>query len=261
MKRQLGRALLLSAAIGLSAQAAEVRLVTGNDYAPLTGHSLTGSGMLSQIVQAAFARSGMASTLAWQPWNRAYLMTLQGEYDATFPYIRADQREHDFYYSEPVYLSQQHLFSRSDDAFETIDAQQESGRRLCHPLGWELPEFVQALVDGGVLVRHSPQGLSECAQLLLLGRDDFFLADVQLGRHALSSTAAPPLQFHISQSVLSRQTLHLMVPRSHPGAVELIEQFNMGLAALHASGEYERMLDNFLLDRPANREQLSSVAH
>lgn len=259
MKRQLGRALLVSAAISLSTQAADIRLVTGDDYAPLTGQSLAGSGMLSQIVQEAFARSGMTSTLAWQPWNRAYLMTLRGEYDATFPYIRADQREHEFYYSEPVYLSEQHLFSRADDAFETIDAQQASGRRLCHPLGWQLPEFVQALVDGGVLVRHSPQGLSECAQLLLLGRDDFFLADLQLGRYALSSTGAPPLQFHISQSVLSRQTLHLMVPRSHPDALTLIEQFNVGLAALHASGEYERAFDDFPFDQPADREQVSAA--
>lgn len=261
MRSQLGRALLVSAAICLSTQAADIRLVTGDDYAPLTGQSLAGSGMLSQIVQEAFARSGMTSTLAWQPWNRAYLMTLRGEYDATFPYIRADRREQEFYYSEPVYLSEQHLFSRADDAFETIDAQQASGRRLCHPLGWQLPEFVQALVDGGLLVRHSPHGLSECAQLLLLGRDDFFLADLQLGRYALSSTGAPPLRFHISQSVLSRQTLHLMVPRSHPGAVELVEHFDVGLTALHASGEYERMMDNFLLDQSANSGQLSAVTH
>lgn len=261
MKRQLCCVLLLSLVIGPSAHAADVRLVTGNDYAPLPGQPLAGSGMFSQIVQAAFARRGIASTLAWQPWNRGYLMTLRGEYDATFPYIRADQREREFYYSEPVYLSEQHLFSRSDDAIELSDVQQASRRRLCHPLGWQLPEFFQALVDGGVLVRHSPQGLSECAQLLLLGRDDFFLADLQLGRYALSSTAAPPRRFHISRSVLSGQTLHLIVPRNRPGAVELIEQFNMGLATLHANGEYERMIDNFPLDQPAEREKLSAVTH
>ena len=64
---------------------AEVQLVTGDDYAPLTGKSLAGAGVLSEVVQAAFAQSGMPSSLAWQPWKRGYLMTHRGEYDATFP--------------------------------------------------------------------------------------------------------------------------------------------------------------------------------
>lgn len=244
MKGRLSSVLLLTVAISLGAHATSVRLVTGDDYAPLTTQSLAGSGALSQIVQAAFARSGMASTLAWQPWKRGYLMTLRGEYDATFPYIRGDQREQDFLYSESLYLSEQHLFSRATDAFELEQVQQASGLRLCHPLGWHLPGFVQAMVEKGVLVRHSPPGLNECAQLLLLGRDDFFLADLQLGRYALESTAAARQRFHISRSVLSHQTMHLIVPRNHPGGIKLIEQFNKGLAALRASGDYDQLIDH-----------------
>lgn len=261
MKKQLGSVVLLSLAIGFSAHAANVRLVTGDDYAPLTGQSLAGSGVLSRIVQAAFARTGVPSTLAWQPWNRGYLMTLRGEYDATFPYIRADPREQAFYYSQPVYLSEQHLFSRLGDALELPDLEHANRLRLCHPLGWELPASVQTLVDRGVFVRHSPQGLSECAQLLLLGRDDVFLADLQLGRYAVASTAGASQRIHISQSVLSRQTLHLIVPRDHPGAVELVERFDQGLEALRASGEYERLIDEFQLEQQTDEAQLSAVRH
>jgi len=242
--------LLLSLAIGSAANAAEVRLVTGDDYAPFTGQSLAGGGRLSQVVQEAFSRSGVVSTLVWQPWNRGYVMTLQGEYDATFPYIRADERERDFLYSSPIYLSEQHLFSRAADAFELEDLSGTSGRRLCHPLGWRLPDGVQSLVEQGVLVRHSPPGLEECAQLLLLGRDDFFLADLRLGNFALESTHAPRMSFHVSSSVLSRQTMHLIVPRSRPGAGALIEQFDAGLAALRASGDYQRLIEDEVAGAP-----------
>jgi len=175
-------------------------------------------------------------------------MTLRGAYDAAFPYIRVDQRERDFLYSAPLYVSEQHIFSRATDAIELEDLPQVSGRRLCHPLGWQLPDVVQALIEQGVLVRHSPQGLSECAVLLLLGRDDFFLADLHLGNYALRSTAAPRLHFHMSSSVLSRQTMHLIVPRGHAGAGELLEQFDRGLAALRASGEYQHLRERFLAD-------------
>lgn len=235
--------LLLSLTISLATHAADVRLVTGDDYAPLTGRSLAGAGMLSQVVQAAFARSELTTSLAWQPWRRGYLATLRSEYDATFPYIRAEQREREFLYSAPLYVSEQHLFSRASDPVELEDLSGVSGRRLCQPLGWQLPASVQALVNQGILVRHSPPGLSECAQLLLLGRDDVFLADLQLGNYALQSTEAPRLRFHVSSSVLSRQTMHLIVPRNHPGAAELVEQFDRGLATLRASGEYQHIIE------------------
>ena len=171
MKGFCSRGALLSLAVSLGAHAADVRLVTGDDYAPLTDRALPRGGMLSAVALAALERSGLASSLAWQPWDRGYLMTLRGEYDATFPYIRAEQREHDFLYSAPLYVSEQHLFSRATDSVEVNDLAGVSGRRLCHPLGWQLPAGVQTLVDRGVLVRHSPPSLSECALLLLLGRD------------------------------------------------------------------------------------------
>lgn len=238
--------LLLSLALSLGAQAAEVRLVTGDHYAPYTGRSLVGSGMLSQVVQAAFARSGMTSTLFWQPWNRGYLMTLLGKYDATFPYVRAPLREQAFLYSAPLYLAEQRLFSRAEDAFELEDLPGMSGSRLCHPLGWHLPEMIQTRVDQGALVRHSPSGLSECARLLLLGRDDFFLADLRSGQLALRSAGAPRQRFHVSAEVLGRQTMHLIVLRSHPSAAELIERFDQGLSSLHVDGAYQRLIDDFL---------------
>ena len=243
MKRYWTRGLLLSLAISLGAHAEHVRLVTGDDYAPLTGRSLAGAGVLSEVVQAAFARSGKTTTLAWQPWKRGYLMTLRGEYDATFPYIRADKRERDFLFSAPLYVSEQHLFSLVETSVELDDLAGVSGRRLCQPLGWQLPGRVQALVDQGVLVRHSPPGLTECARLLLLGRDDVFLADLRLGRFALRSTEASQSRFHVSGAVVSRQTMHLIVPRDRAGAGELIELFDNGLQALRASGEYQHLMD------------------
>lgn len=233
----------MSLAVSLGAHAAEVRLVTGDDYGPLTGRSLAGAGMLSEVVQAAFALDGINSSLAWQPWNRGYLMARRGEYDATFPYIRTEQRERDFLYSAPLYVSEQHLFSRAGDSVELENLHRPGGLRLCLPLGWQLPAAIETLVRQGVLERHSPPGLSECAQLLLLGRDDVFLADLHLGNYALQTTAAPRTSFHVSDTVVGHQTMHLIVPRNQAGADRLIQQFDRGLAALRASGEYRRLLE------------------
>ena len=71
---------------------------------------------------------------------------------------------------------------------------------------------------------------------------------LSLGHGALLATGAPLQRFHISRSVLGRQTMHLIVPRSRAGAEALIERFNQGLATLRASGDYQRLIDSILTD-------------
>lgn len=246
MAGQWRACLLLGLALSGAAWAAELRLVTGDDYAPFTGQSLPGGGLLTQVVHAALAERGLSATLAWQPWKRGYLKTLRGDYDATFPYVPGAQRQAEFLYSAPLFVAEQHLFSRAGDAIEVADLSRLAGKRLCYPLGWQPPAPIQALLDQGLLTRHSPLGLNECARLLLLARDDLFIADRRLGESALRATGAPASRFHRSQGVFGNSTLHLIVPRNHPRGAELIAEFDLGLAALQASGAYQRLLEAYL---------------
>ncbi|MDO9616442.1 MAG: transporter substrate-binding domain-containing protein [Pseudomonas sp.] len=238
--------LLLSLLLCTSALAAPLRLVTGDDYAPFTGKALPAGGMLTQVVRAALQRSNIDSSLDWQPWNRGYLKTLRGQYDATFPYVRTPQREEVFLYSEPLFVAEQHIFSRAGQVIEINDVPSMQGLRLCYPLGWQPPPIIQQLLDDGQLRRHSPTGLNECARLLLMDRDDFFISDRRLGETALQLSGVPVEQFRRSDSAISRSTLHLIVPRSHPQAAVIIAQFNQGLAQLRASGDYQRLLERNL---------------
>jgi polar amino acid transport system substrate-binding protein len=240
-----GRAALLSLLLCASARAEVLHLATGDDYAPFTGKALAGQGMLTQVVRAALAEQGMAMTLDWLPWNRGYLKARRGEYDATFPYVRSAEREAEFLYSAPIYLSEQYLFSRAGDAIEFADLPAMTGRRLCYPLGWQPAAMIQQLIDKGILLRHSPLGLQECARLLLLQRDDLFIADRHLGNSALRSIGAEPSAFHRSQAAFERNTLHFIVSRQHPRAAELIERFDRGLQALKASGDYQRLIKRY----------------
>lgn len=228
-------------------QAESLRLVSGNDYAPFTGEQLPGGGMLSQLVQAALGERDIAITLDWRPWNRGYQMTLQGEYDATFPYIRTAEREREYAYSEPLFVAEQHLFSRAGEVFEADNLTALVGTRICYPLGWQPPAAIQQLIEEGRLTRHSPPGLEACAKLLLLNRDDFFVSDLRLGQAALRASGAPLSRFRRSAKVFSSSALHLIVPRQHPQAEEIIASFNTGLASLRASGKYQQIIEDYLL--------------
>lgn len=228
------------------ASAETMRLVTGDDYAPFTGQQLSGGGLLTQVVQAALAQVEVKTELEWHPWNRGMQMTLKAEYDATFPYVYTAERGHDYLYSEPLAVIEQHLFSRAGEVYEVSNLAALTGKRLCYPLGWQLPAALDQMIEQGLLTRHSPIGLPQCARLLLLNRDDVFVADSMIGAGALSQADASPGQFQRSQSTFPSTSLHLLVSRQHPQAEQLIAVFNRGLALLRENKQYEQLVINYL---------------
>jgi polar amino acid transport system substrate-binding protein len=241
--------LLLVLAYCHSAIAENLRLVTGDDYAPFTGKSLPAGGMLTQVVQAVLAQGNIESTLDWQPWNRGYLKTLRGEYDATFPYVPTPERELEYLYSAPLLVVEQYIFSRADDPIEQTDVQTLQGRRVCIPLGWQPPTVIQGLIDQQVLVRHSPIGIKECARLVLIGRDDFFVADRRIGDTALQLSGATPDQMRRSNNRVSSSSLHLIVPRNHPRGALIIEMFDQELISFRSNGGYQQALEGYMQAR------------
>lgn len=241
--------LFSSLCMPLWAAAEPLRLVTGDGYAPFTGKDLPGGGILTQVVQAALSRSQATSELHWRPWNRGLLMTLEGQYDATFPYVRSLVMAQDYLFSDPLLVVRQHLFSRAGEVYEVDDLAALAGKRLCYPLGWQLPVAIQIMVEQGRLTRHAPQGLNECARLLLLQRDDFFIANGPIGEAALDATGEPASRFRRSQSTFPERSLHLIVSRRHPRAEQVLLTFNQGLAGLQAGNQYRQILDGYLQQR------------
>lgn len=240
---------LLLISLNLSAQATSLRLVTGDNYAPFTGKSLPGGGMLTMVVDAALQERGIPYSLDWRPWNRGYLKTLRGFFDATYPYEPGPEREIDYLYSEPLLEAERYLFSRADENIDLNDLSTLRGRSFCHPLGWQAPALLQPLVEQGLLTRHSPIGLNECMRLLLLGRDDFLIVDRRLAEAAMTLVGIQPGQLRRSAEAVSHSTLHLIVPRSHPQGQQLIARFNHGLRSLKESGRYQSLVSDYLQSR------------
>lgn len=246
MFNYLLRCLLLAICLPVSAFAEELSLVSGEDYAPFTGSDLPGGGMLTQIVQAAFAQQGVSTLLVWQPWKRGYLEASQGKYAATFPYVRTPEREQEFLYSAPIYTFNQRLYSRAGEVYEPDNLSALVDKRLCYPLGWQPPPVIQQMIERQQLKLHAPKTLAACAQIVLLQRDDFFLANSMLGDIVLRRMGEQRTGLRTSTTSFPANTLHFLVSRSYPQAAELLQRFNQGLATLQASGEYQQLIEQYL---------------
>ncbi|MDD0842792.1 substrate-binding periplasmic protein [Pseudomonas sp. Gutcm_11s] len=225
------------------ASAAQVRLVTGDDYAPFTGQSLPAGGMLTELVQRTLQQAGHQTSLAWLPWKRGYRAALKGQFDATYPYLASGEREADYLFSTPLYVTTRHLFSRAGDAWEPDDSARLMGKRMCLPLGWQPPASFARLLEAGQLHLHEPQDLTACARLVEMGRDDFFIADSLLGERAIFLSGTGSASFNISRGSVGSSSLHLLVPRNRSDAQQLIDQFDSALRQLQESGEYARIIE------------------
>lgn len=245
----MARRLLLCVLLGLgspvSAAQPPLNLVSGNDYAPFAGSDLPAGGMLTEIVQAALAQQQVPSTVDWKPWKRGYLETLRGKYAATFPYRRSPERELEYLYSEPLYTNNPRIYSRAGEVLEPDNLAALKGKRLCVPLGYLVQADIQPMVERGEITLHTPQTLDACARLLLLQRDDFFITDAMLGDIVLRGMGKDISAFRSSIAAFSSSSLYFIVPRQNPQAKQLLETFNAGLAALRASGEYGRLIEDY----------------
>lgn len=243
--RKIAAAWMMSMLAALPAGAGTIRLVTGDDMPPYTGKELPHYGMLSEIVQRAFAQGGLQTTLDWAPWRRGYELTRAGEYDATFPYARKEEREKDYLYSDLVYGGVRSVFARPGSGIDPARPETFHGLSYCAPTGFIVYPRIQALLDQGAITAQHPNSMLACAKMLALGRVDFFITDAVSGNNAIRRADVADQVVRLPKP-FDQAAFHLIVPRSRPGAQALVARFNGGLKKLKASGEFTRIIHRHL---------------
>jgi polar amino acid transport system substrate-binding protein len=232
--------LLLSFAM-LGARAGPLKLVTGDDYLPYTAKNMPNGGMLTEIVRRSFELSGHPTTLDWVPWKRGYELTRIGEYDATFPYIRKDEREKDFLFSDLVYGGVLSVYARRDNGIDPARHDSFQGLTYCVAGGFIVyKEFDPMLRDARIKLQRPPSLLS-CARMLALGRADFFITESSVGDEVLQQAQVGDKVVRLA-TPFDRADFYLIISKRHPNGQALLDSFNAGLRRLKASGEYERIV-------------------
>jgi polar amino acid transport system substrate-binding protein len=234
---------LTLAALPAGAASPTVALTTGPDYPPFTDPLAPGGGQAVRVVRAVFARMGQEVRLDWLPWNRGYLLTLAGQYQATFPYLHSEERQREFLYSDSILVAQSHLFMRQGDSLQADQPDSFRGRALCVVRGFASPlrQRLQAQIASGQTLVHEAPSLDSCARMLALKRVDAFSAlDVQ-GRAAVRE-AGLDNQITAAPRPVATLDFALISPRNQPEAAAFIGRFNAALRQLRADGSYKRLL-------------------
>lgn len=220
----------------VAADTASLKLVTGSDYAPYVDDRLPDGGPVALLVRRAFAKSGLTVDISVEPWRRGYEAMLARRFDATFPYIRTEQRARDTLFSDPITTVRQHLVVAAGNERAAMATGWMKGRSVCAAVGYGMPPWLDLLVQKGDVQRVTPTQQRSCLSMIAAGRADFMVEDDRIALARRAEAGEREKLTTVPGPAASQSTLHLIVPRSHPEAQRILDAFNQGLAQLHAEG-------------------------
>jgi polar amino acid transport system substrate-binding protein len=245
-----------------------IEFLTADGYAPFTGRTLEGGGMLTEVLSSAMgvikqeARGRFDFGISWvNDWS-AHLnpLLLTRAFDVGFPWSRPDCdggvdldatsqfRCRRFFFSDPLYEVTTSLFVRNNSAITTLQSEKIAGATLCLPAGqsvYELDQGGRNWVKDGKVALMRPPTVDECLRLLDNGTVEGVVATEFAGRASMISLGIADKVRVLDQPV-ALTPLHVVISKSHPHARTILYYVNTALSKLRESGDYDMIIERHL---------------
>ncbi len=230
---------------GFHAHASEV-LLTTSTYEPYVIEQ-TGeiSGLVPDIVCAAFHESNVNVVFRFQPWKRGEEKVASGEFYGTFPYLRTEQRSEKFEFSDPVINFFPKFFYKKSKFPNGLSWQNLKDLNV-YVIGGVLGYWYEkSFKDAGLRVQYVTTDQQNIGKLML-GRIDLTLMDELVGWRLIRQAFPEQVDaFAVAGKPESSDAFRLMISRSYPNAKELTETFNAGLQIILKNGKYAEILNEY----------------
>jgi len=227
--------------------------ITNGEWPPYMSETLPHFGIVSRIVRESFARHNITVNYTFYPWSRALTQAQTGQYDGSAVWVYSEEREADFYISDPVIRSQYVFFHRRDDDFSWESAEDLKGYRIGGTRNYYYSKwFAEAEADGTIKVERERSDEINLRKLAH-GRIDLFPMDPVVAAEMISRLSQTDemakLTYH--PKPLHTMSLRLLLTRTNPDNKEAMNSFNQGLRAIRDEGLVERYMNEYLIQRDA----------
>ncbi len=217
------------------------------EYAPLMGEKLKGYGIEPAVVTAAFKKVNVDVKYDFFPPKRTFQAAKDGVYDGTVGWVRSEEREKSFYYSEAIFQAPLLLFHLKEFRFdwETIDDLRGVliGITANHYYG---PAFQNALDAGNLIVDVASKDTLQFDKLLR-HRIKINPMNLYTGYYMIQEKFTPEKAaiFTHHPRPLKTSVYHVLFPRKVKESAARVDLFNEGLQQLKDSGEYDKIIETY----------------
>lgn len=238
---------------------AELKLLTGGNFAPFTDQDWPGQGLITEIVNAAMEAtpSPVTYSITWEDDWSQHLFPLLSEkkFDMGFPWYRPDcdatpdnERCANFHFSDPLVEILVLLFVKADSGFDYTEDADVIGKTICRPKGYfthDLDRPGREWISKGLIKLVQPATPQECFQAVLDGTVDAATVNVFLGAETIEEMGLRGRVVPLDKP-LSVEGLHVIISKTHWRGTTFLYRFNAGLAALKESDRYGQIVSKHL---------------
>jgi polar amino acid transport system substrate-binding protein len=226
--------------------------LANEEYPPYTSENLKDYGVTSAIVTAAFRLEGIKTQYQFLPSARAYYMTRLGEFDGTVPWAKREGREQYFFYSDPVIeVDKEYFYSLKETSLawdaDTSEISDLENVKIATVIGYNYSDKLQNAEKSHQLQTVRLDSLKQGFSMLLAGRVDTVVSKKIVAEQVLIKDFTQEQRAKLTLIPVSNNKSshdYLLISRQAKHAEYFLDAFNHGLKKLHASGEYQHLMND-----------------
>ena len=205
--------------------------IASGEWPPLISQQLPNGGEITHIITQAFLRQGITVNYSYFPWARSLALTQSGQFDATPGWFYNEERNKQFYFSEPVLKASETLIILKSAPWTITRYQDLQNKTIAGMRGYSYGDtFDQSEAEGFFTVIRN-KDYDQNLRMLLSGRVDLVIGQQAVIDQEVKKLLSPNeiQQLRFIPSVLPQRDLFLLFSKSSNKAQYYLEQFNLGL--------------------------------
>ncbi|OED50755.1 hypothetical protein AB838_01005 [Rhodobacteraceae bacterium (ex Bugula neritina AB1)] len=243
-----------------------IKMVSANGWAPFTGESLKGGGMLVRLATTALNRGGndREYNLSYVDDWQSHLDTLLplGAFDVSIAWFKpADcsnpetMDENTKYrctqmnFSLPIYESVSAHFTLHDNPYANVrDYADYAGAKICRPDGWSMSELSSNGLVEPLITLVQPADGTDCMRAVLNGEADMGLLDLEVGDAAIQELPEAANKVQLNPNLSQLQSIHFATHKTNPRGRVYLSLLNKGLNEMRETGEWYAIIADSLAE-------------
>jgi polar amino acid transport system substrate-binding protein len=214
-------------------------------WPPFTDPSNPNQGFSIEVLKAALATQGYSLDFGFMPWARAEAGATNGEIDLLPDTWMTEARKAVLVYSEPYAVNRLSFIKLKGDGFDYKGIDSLKGKNIAVVRGYG---YGDAFAAASNFTKITVDDTVAAVRLVIAGRADLTLEDEIVAKSILAKNYPEALgKIDFAATALSSNPLYVTAGIKNPRAQEIIAAFNKGLAAIKASGVFDRILKGYNL--------------
>ncbi|MDX1342604.1 MAG: transporter substrate-binding domain-containing protein [Reinekea sp.] len=240
---------VLASTISLSR--AQVLNVAVGEFHPLAINNIENNGVVLELVKSAFKAEGYEVAYTFMPWARVDFFSKQGGFDAVCCWFYQEERASKALYSDVVFSYSIHFYHLKSLDFDWKKINDLKGYKIGATRSYTYTrEFSEAEKNGTLDVTRQESDLQNF-KMLATSRIDIFPVnslEASYFLEKLSREFNTKRIVHHPKPLVDDEDLSVLFPATQKASEQLIEAFNRGLSSIKKSGEYDRIVQQFLTE-------------